>query len=179
MTYVMMCDVKGQTFGQRIRDRREELEWSQETAAEKAGIGVDTWRTIERGYKARSGADPATSAHRPVRITVRKIAKALGWTAEQALAWAGYDEPCAELVAEPQPRQDPRVALLHLIPGLPQRHAQLLFDLAQTMSQQVGGTHSEGGRNETNDYSERDIEGPSEVPDQRNNDNGDDRSLSS
>lgn len=133
MTYVMMCDVREQTFGQRIRDRREELELSQEKAAELAGLGVDTWRTTERGYKARSGVDPATSTHRPVRITVRKIAKALGWTPEQALTWAGYDEPITEPVAEPQPRQDPRAALLNLIPDLQQRHVQLLFELAQTM----------------------------------------------
>lgn len=93
MLYVMMCDVREQTFGERVKDRREELEWSQEYAAKLARVGVDTWRSIERGYKARGGVDPTTSTYRPVRITVRKIAKALGWPPEKALLWAGYDEP--------------------------------------------------------------------------------------
>jgi transcriptional regulator with XRE-family HTH domain len=36
-------------FGRRVRERRKELGLSQETAAERAGIGQSQWSKVERG----------------------------------------------------------------------------------------------------------------------------------
>lgn len=170
MTYVMMCDVREQTFGQRVKDRREELELTQTKAAKLARIGVDTWRAAERGYKARSGVDP-TVPRRPARITVRKMAKVLGWTPAQALTWAGYDEPVSaepEPEPEPEPRHDSRQELVEILGNLPERCVQLLLALAHAMAQPAGDS--------TSGYSTKVIEGPVELPDPRGT-NGNHRSL--
>jgi DNA-binding XRE family transcriptional regulator len=130
MPCVMMCDVQEQTFAQRVKQRREQLELSQPQAAEQARLGLDTWRTVERGYKARRGTDPETSSHRPERITVRKIARVLGWQPEQALQWAGYDDELPPPIAV----IDPRKTLVEIITELTEEQVQALIHVARTMT---------------------------------------------
>lgn len=96
MLNVMIRDVREQTFGERVRKaREEELRLTQPQAAKRAGLGIDTWRAAERGSKPRKGVNP-DKTRRPSRLTVVKIAQLFGWKTDEALRWAGYDEPEAE-----------------------------------------------------------------------------------
>ncbi len=88
-----LCTMSEQTFGDRVRDQRERMELTQPIAAKKAGVAVGTWRNTENA--------PVDSKP-PHRLTVRKIAKVLGWPPDRALRWAGYDEPSADVVPAPR-----------------------------------------------------------------------------
>jgi hypothetical protein len=161
MPIVMMRDVQGQTFAQRVKQRREELELSQPQAADRANLGVDTWRTVERGYKARKGIGPETGSHRSDRITVRKIARVLGWQPEQALRWAGYDD---ELPTEPPAGPDPREQLSEILNALTQEQARALFHFVRVMMDT--GNDAKGSV-----YRTEKIETPVELPGQREDNN--------
>lgn len=105
-------------------------------AAALAGIGLDTWRTIERGYKARRGVDPAAAgSYQPDRLTVRKVAAALRWAPDQALRWAGHEEPVR---TAPQAVMSPlRLELTTLIQTMPEDRVELLLNVARTMRNPV------------------------------------------
>lgn len=156
MVSVMRRDVHGQTFAQRVKNRREELELTLRQAAKQANLGLDTWRTVERGYKARKGVDPKTGTHLPERITVRKIARVLEWPPDKALRWAGYDEP-AHPPTEHVSRE--RQELTALIASMPDDQIALLVNLARAITEPHPGPGST--------YHSEKIPAPPEVPNPR------------
>lgn len=87
----IMWNVGEQTFGQRVKTRREGMELSQRRAAQLSGVGEATWRNIERGHEQRRGVN-RNRRTKPQPITVRRIAKLLKWPVADAMQWAGYDD---------------------------------------------------------------------------------------
>lgn len=118
-----LCTRSEQTFGFRVRDQRERLELTQPDAARAAGISVTTWRNTESA---------ARDARPPQRITVRKIARVLGWAADEALRWAGYDGPPAA-APDAEHRDDPREELIKRLDGLSDSRVRGLLVITDTM----------------------------------------------
>ena len=134
MRGVMMCDVSEQTFGQRVAHQREKLGLSARKAAQLAGVAETTWRNIERGRESRAGVD-RDSPRPPQRLTVRRIAKLLGWSAADALRWAGHtvaavDDVEDELAGPPNPLARIQVAW----PKVPPHQQELAAQLVESMA---------------------------------------------
>lgn len=135
MLDVMIRDVREQTFGERVRKAREEqLRITQPQAAEQAGLGIDTWRAAERGSKPRRGVDPGKT-RRPSRLTVVKIAQLFGWKTDEALRWAGYDEPEAE-PEKPVARDELLGRVEAAWPRLPTQRKTLVVLLTESLADQ-------------------------------------------
>lgn len=73
-----------------ITHRREHRGYSAAQAASHAGISSQRWRNLERGYENKAGT---TITANPSRLTVVKMARAVGWDPAEALAEAGFDPP--------------------------------------------------------------------------------------
>ena len=74
-----------------VRDRRLTLGWTQQDAADRAGVSLATWRLIES-----AGRD------RYQDLTVRGVCRALGWSATTFDdIVAGGDPPTAEEAGPP------------------------------------------------------------------------------
>lgn len=63
-----------QKFGNRVREKREKLEWSQEELADRSGLHRTYISGIERGKR------------NPTLVTITTIANSLGVTPEELIA---------------------------------------------------------------------------------------------
>ena len=58
-------------MGRAVRDQRLHVGWTQQEAAERAGVSLATWRLIESGGRDRYQ-----------ELTVRGVTRCLGWPAD-------------------------------------------------------------------------------------------------
>ena len=129
-----MCDVSEQTFGQRVANQREKLGLSARRAAQLAGVGETTWRNIERGRESRAGVD-RDSPRPPQRLTVRRIAKLLGWSAADALRWAGHTVTAVgDVEEEPASPPNPLARIQVAWSKVPPHQQELAAQLVESMA---------------------------------------------
>jgi transcriptional regulator with XRE-family HTH domain len=128
----MMWSVVEQSFGQRVAARREELGLSVRRIAMQSEVSETAWRNIERGRELRAGVTVA-SPNPPQRVTVHKIAKALGWDVRDAMLWAGHEYTGAVDDVPQEQVADPRGEIAEILPQLSESRARALLHVARAM----------------------------------------------
>lgn len=147
-------------FRVELKRFREEAGLTSAQAAKSAGISGQRWANIERGYEVKAGVRiPAN----PRRDNLIKMAKAVGMPVQQALQLAG--EKGLDQAETRRISNRPRHELHQLINELSVEQVEGLLNFVRAMTDpQAAATGS--------DYHTEEIEGPVDLPDQRDNDNG-------
>ena len=122
-----------------VRDRRLNLGWTQQEAADRAGVSLATWRLIES-----AGRD------RYQDLTVRGVCRALGWSANTFDdIVAGGDAPTPEESQTPseRPAVSPRPRFDGTIPaGFARKYLELTPEEQAMVQGYVEGLAARHGR---------------------------------
>lgn len=114
-------------FGRELERRRELIRppMSANKAGRRAGITGQWWRQIERGLRNTP------------RTTVVRMANVIGWDPDEALRWAGYDDPATAEERRPLP-PDPRDVVDAYWDKLTDRQRRLIAEVAAACAEPHG-----------------------------------------
>lgn len=108
-------------FGVELERRRGLAKLSANEAARRAGITGQWWRQVERGLGGNS------------RRNIIAMARAIQWDVDDALAWAGEEEPATEVERRPRP-PDPRELIDRSWPALSDQQREAVARTVETMA---------------------------------------------
>lgn len=148
-------------FRVQLKRCREELGLSYAEAGKRAGISGQRWRNIETGYEVKSGVRIRAN---PRRDNLIKMARAVEIPVQHALNLAG--EKGLDQAEVRRISNQPRRELNQLLNDLSGEQVEGLLHFVRSM------TDPQADAQRSRDYHTEEIEGPVELPDQRDADNG-------